>query len=156
MSDCAIVIFHSRQQREVSPAVYLHMHGGCVLAFLEISLSSMRTGDAGYSCARFVGVCHEAITPNTGLGLHNLPGTATDVAARRTTEHFDRLLSVARKFDWGGRGIFLVDVDKWQVEHEGSLDCPYGDVEDGFGLQDHTELTLVEGVVQLPAEKAGT
>lgn len=155
MGDCAIVIFHSRKRRTVSPGVYLHMHAGVVVALLETALPDMRTNDAEYSCARFIGHCHELIPPNTGLGVSNLPGTASDVAARRTPEHYRRLMSEAQQFDWGGRGIFLVDVDRWRVRHAGSRDCPYGDIGDGFGLQE-TDLKSVRGVVQLPAEEAGT
>ncbi|HWE96536.1 MAG TPA: hypothetical protein VG269_21420 [Tepidisphaeraceae bacterium] len=156
MGDCAIIIFHSEQQLDVSPAVYLHAHGGCVLATLEMALSVMKTTDAGYSCARFIGCCSQTIPPNNSLGVQNIPGTASDVGQRNTPEHYQRLMEEAQKFDWGGRGTFLVDVDRWQVRHAGSCSCDYGDIEDGFGLQEFTELKSIEGIVQLPADKAGT
>jgi len=156
MGDCAIVIFHSEQQSEVSPAVYLHLHGGLVLRILEMALPSMKTGDAGYSCARFIGCCHEGIPPNTGLGVLNVPGVAMNVAERQSPESFKQVMAEARKFDWGGRGIFLVDVDHWRVTHAGSCDCDYGDIGDGFGMQEEIELESVAGVVQLPSDAAGT
>jgi hypothetical protein len=157
MGDCAIVIFHSRARCEVSPAVYLHWHGGCVLALLETALPHMRTQDAGYSCARFVGVCHQAIPPNTGLGVQNLPAVACGVDQRRTAGAYERVLDEAKKFDWGDRGVFLVDVDAWRVGHAGSCTTAYGDTgDDGFGMQEQTELRAMDGVVQLPAESAGS
>jgi hypothetical protein len=55
----------------------------------------------------------------------------------------------------GDRGIFLVDVDRWQVTHAGSTTCAYGDLGDGFGMQEGTALRSVKGTVQLPAAKAG-
>ena len=155
MGDCAIVIFHGKRQNEVSPAVYLHSHAGCVLRLLEIAMPRMRTGDPGYACARFVGCCHDAIPTPAGLGLFNLPGTASSVKERGTVEHYERLMQEARRFDWGGRGIFLVNVDRWQVEHEGSRLCEFGDIGDGFSLQEFTELASVQGIVQLPAHEAG-
>src|SRR3954454_2091969 len=119
MGDCAVVIFHSRKRRDVSLGVYLHMHAGVVLYLLEKALPDMRTGDAEYSCARFIGHCHGFIPPNTGLGVSSLPGVASDPAAPRTPEHYRMLMAEARRFDSGGRGVFLVDVDRWRVRHAG-------------------------------------
>jgi hypothetical protein len=90
------------------------------------------------------------------LGVLNIPGTASDVRQRDTPEHYQRLMEEAQKFDWGGRGIFLVDLDRWQVSHAGSCSGEYGDIGDGFGMQEFTDLKSVEGTVQLPANKAGT
>ena len=155
MGDCAIVIFHSKKQNDVSPAVYLHSHGGCVLVLLETAMPQMRS-EPSYACARFIGRCHEVIPGMLGLGVENLPGVAEDVASRRTPEHYERMLANAKEFDYGGRGIFLVDVDEWRVEHFGSTETDYGDTGDGFDMQEETELESVNGVVQLPAPARGT
>lgn len=155
MSDCAIVIFHSTEDHLVSPAVYLHQHGGLVLNLLEAALPKMRTGDTGYSCARFIGICDKAIPGNASLGVLNVPGVAANPSDRDSPEAHDKLMAEARKLDFGDRGIFLVDVDHWRVTHAGSTASAYGDLGDGFAMQEGTSLRSVKGVVQLPAAKAG-
>jgi hypothetical protein len=156
MGDRAIVIFHSPKDHSVSPAVYLHSHAGLLLNLLEGALPRMRTGDAGYSCARFIGICHDEIPGNASLGVYNVPGTAADAAERHKPAEYDRLMAAARRIDYGDRGVFLVDVDRWRVEHAGTAMCAYGDMGDGFGRQEGTTLNSPHGVVQLPAAKAGT
>jgi hypothetical protein len=155
MSDCATVVFFSRIQRTVSPAVYLHHHGGCVLNFLESALPVMRSGDPEYSCARFTGFCHGAIPPNVSLGVFNLYPMPSISADDRSDAGFEQMMEKAKASNRGGRGIFLVDVDRWTVKHAGSLECPYGDIGEGFDLQEATELRPVNGTVRLPADKAG-
>lgn len=155
MGDCAVVIFHSTEDHSVSPAVYLHRHGGLVLNFLEAALPKMRTGDAGYSCARFIGLCDKAIPGNASLGVLNVPGVAANVADRHNPDAHDKLMAEARKLDFGDRGIFLVDVDHWRVTHAGSATSAYGDLGDGFGMQEGTALRSAKGIVQLPAANAG-
>ena len=151
MGDCAIIIFHSKKQSEVSPAVYLHSHGGCVLVLLETALEHMRSSDPAYCCARFIGRCHEVIPGKTGMGVMNLPGVADEVKLRHKPAEYERMMVAAKEFDYGGRGIFLVDVDGWRIEHFGSTETDYGDTGDGFDMQEETELQSVNGVVQLSA-----
>lgn len=154
MGDRAIVIFHSPTDHSVSPAVYLHSHAGLLLNFLENALPRMRTGDPAYSCARFIGICHDEIPGNASLGVYNVPGTAADAAERHKPAEYDRLMAAARRIDFGDRGVFLVDVDRWRVEHAaGTGTCASGD---GFGQQEGTTLYSFHGIVQLPAAKAGT
>jgi hypothetical protein len=152
MSDCATVIFHSQVQKQISPAVYLHWHGGCVLVLLETAMERMRTSDAGYSCARFIGRCHEVIPDNTSLGVYNLPGDQTDISSSKSSDAYNNLLLQAEKFHFGGRGTYLVDVDEWRVRHTGSTMTAYGDTGDGFGMQEQTDLRSVDGIVQLPID----
>ena len=154
MGDCAVVIFHCTKDHAVSPAVYLHLHGGLVLNFLEAALPKMRTGDAGYSCARFIGICDKAIPGNASLGVINVPGVASNVSKRDRPDAYTKLMAEARKLDFGDRGIFLVEVDHWQITHAGSTTCAYGDLGDGFAMQEGTSLRSANGVLQLPAEKA--
>lgn len=153
MGDCAVVIFHDPPTGMVSPAVYLHHHGGCVLALLETGLPLMRTGDAGYSCARFIGHCHTNIPGITGLGVYNLP--AMPKVGNESPADYTRTLAAAREFNFGQRGIYLVDVSRWRVEHAGSTVGQYGDYGDGFDQQESTTLKSIGGIVELPAHLAG-
>jgi hypothetical protein len=147
MGDCAVIVFHSPRSQSVSPAVYLHHHGACILALLETALPTLRTGDASYSCARFVGHCHQHIPGVTGLGVDNLPARRTPDP---TAPAYPHLLDAARNFDHGQRGVFLVDVDAWTVTHAGSTTGDHGDYGDGFDGQEQTSLLSLHGTVTLP------
>lgn len=99
MGDRAIVVFHD-DAANYSPAIYLHWHGGYVLAWVRATNTLMegRPNDVDYTAARFVGIAHTAIPGNLSLGIHNLPGG-------KKTEKYWRLLSP------GDRGVFLVNVN---------------------------------------------
>lgn len=109
MGDRAIVVF--RDADSVSPGVYLHWDGYRAYDLLRAAAPRMRKGDAGYSAARFAGVCHEHIAGNLSLGLLPPPrGTTPDLLA---------------DYSHGDAGVFLVDVDT------GDITC-YG----GYGWYD--------------------
>ena len=154
MGDCARIVFHCPSESLVSPIVYLHSLGGLVLYILEESLPRLRTGDVSYSCARFIGECHVGMSGNTGLGIFNLEEPAAEKGESKEAGYHRRLKSI-ESFPWEERGLFLVNVDNWQVTHAGSCTNSYGDAGDGFGMQEQTELESVNGVVQLPRERAG-
>lgn len=69
MGDRALVIFHDSDR--ISPAVYLHRHGGRVPEILRDLAGYMqgRYGDAEYAAARFTGICHQRIDGNLSLGI---------------------------------------------------------------------------------------
>lgn len=110
MGDRAVVIFcrkgstpavgdKNQQHSGFSPSVYLHWDGHRVADLLKLAAPRMRRGDESYSCARFIGVCHENIGGNLSLGVHNGPGTISDVGGGSP----------------GDAGTFLVDVTTWRV-----------------------------------------
>lgn len=100
MGDRAVVIFHD-DGGEMSPCAYLHSHGSRVEALLRSALPRMRTGDASYSCARFIGECAMNIGGNLGLGVFNSPETIAEVREK--------------EFSHGDAGVFLVSVVSWSV-----------------------------------------
>lgn len=153
MGDQARVVFYSPSRLAISPIVYLHLHGGFALSLIEAALPRMRTKDAAYSCARFIGTCHEGISGNTGLGIFNLPDAGAK-AGESPRDAYRRQLDDLKGVEWEVRGMFLVDVDHWRVRHAGSRTNAYGDTGDGFGMQEDTALKAVRGVVQLPADLA--
>lgn len=154
MGDCARIVFHSPSEFYISPVVYLHSLGGLVLYILKESLPRLRTGDVSYSCARFIGECHVGMSGNTGLGVLNLqtPDAGNDDSEEAI---YHQRMKFVQDFPWEERGLFLVNVDTWQVTHAGSCMNAYGDTGDGFGMQEQTELESVNGILQLPRERAG-
>ena len=154
MGDCARIVFHRASELYISPIVYLHSLGGLVLYILEESLPRLRTGDVSYSCARFIGECHVGMSGNTGLGVLNLGEPAAEEGESKEAV-YHRRMKFLQGIPWEDRGLFLVNVDNWQVTHAGSCINSYGDAGDGFGMQEQTELESVNGVVQLPRERAG-
>lgn len=155
MGDRAFVIFHSKKQYDISPVVYLHNFGGLAMALIEDALPRMRTEHVSYSCARFVGVCHDALEGNLGLGVDNLMLPPPEPKPENARHWYEALLEKVNAADWVDRGLFLVDVDTWQVTHAGSTMNQYGDTGDGFGMQEQFDIPSRDGMVQLPAEKAG-
>ena len=101
MGDVALIIFHE-DKKHFSPVVYLHWAGGRVREFLENSSKFFKTGDSSYSAARFIGYCHTQIEGNVSLGVFNSP--------ENTDEIYDE------EFSHGDAGVFLVDVNEWEVE----------------------------------------
>lgn len=145
MGDRAVIVFKSAD--DLSPAVYLHSKGSQVQYLLEEALPTMRTADVDYSCARFIGVCHDNMRGNHGLGVFNTPellltaeeaqalddehGAGTqerDNAMRKLMDDYrQRAIKHIKSDDYshGDAGVFLVDVDTWLVE------CY-----NGYGLED--------------------
>src|SRR5687768_9705152 len=119
MGDQARIIFHSTSRLIVSPMVYLHLHGGLALSLIDAALPRMRTKDAGYSCARFIGTCHEGMPGNTGLGVDNVPdvGAAADESPK---DAYRRRMDYLKGVAWEVRGLFIVDVDRWRIRHADS------------------------------------
>lgn len=114
MGNRATIIF--LDQGGVSPTVYLHWHGASVPAWLKQLKERMkgRYSDAGYAAARFVGLCHEQIDGNLGLGL-----VSNDLTLRHIRHGFpleqlspgDAGLVVVdtRDFTWKAYGGYLAD-----------------------------------------------
>lgn len=105
MGDRAVVVFTDDEGETYSPGVYLHWNGGQVPDLLKKALPRMRTGDAGYSAARFCGVAHENIEGALSLGLVDAPERDAG----------------SKEFPWaeyshGDAGVFLVDVNTWKVD----------------------------------------
>jgi hypothetical protein len=96
MGDRAVVMF--KDENETSPAVYLHWHGSDVRKLLELAAPRMRAGNAGYACARFIGVCHEKIDGAWSLGVYSNSGKPED-------------------HDPGDHGVFVVDLTTGKVAH---------------------------------------
>ena len=94
MGSSGVVVFVDGEN--VSPGIYLHWHGDRVQELLEKALPRLRRGDAGYSAARFCGVCHELIPGNLSLGLITAP-------AREDSGGFNH-------------GVFYVNVRTWEVD----------------------------------------
>ena len=84
MGDRALVIF--TDGKAASPTVYLHWHGSKVPELLQKLAECMqgREGDLWYACARFIGICHEAIEGNLSLGVWN-----TDTLLVQVVPSFD-------------------------------------------------------------------
>lgn len=86
MGDQALVIFTNGVI--VSPAVYLHWDGQSVpealkqaeaiMAGKSCGYSPPRADDPSYSCARFAGVCTQAICGNMSVGLRMLSDDVAD------------------------------------------------------------------------------
>lgn len=119
MGDRAIIHFQCKangENNEISPAVYLHWAGNRVRSLLQKTMELMkdRPKDQFYSCARFIGVCHENIEGNVSLGTWNGPKLDTIKETRAAIlEDID--------YSRGDAGVFLVDVskEKWTVETVG-------------------------------------
>jgi hypothetical protein len=94
MGSRAVVVFVDGDK--TSPGIYLHWDGHKVQELLEAALPRLRHGDAGYSAARFCGVCHERIPGNLSLGL-------VDAPSRDDSGGYDH-------------GVFYVDVRTWEVD----------------------------------------
>src|SRR5690606_10506229 len=68
MGDRGLIVV--KQEDEVAAAsVYVHWSGDRLIELLTAAIPRMRRWDASYSVARLVGVLHESIEGNTGLGL---------------------------------------------------------------------------------------
>ena len=106
MGDRAHVVFTDGESH--SPAVYLHWHGALetVKGLLELAADRMRTGDLSYSCARFIGVCHEQIEGNLSLGVWNLGAGFKDLTP-------DQLVDF--KHYGEDNGLYIVNVKTWDV-----------------------------------------
>lgn len=100
MGDRAIVYFKSGSS-DAAPGVYLHWDGHKVKQLLEEAIPRMRSGDPGYSAARFCGVCHENIEGNRSLGLLCPPPDFEENTLKAGSH--------------GDAGLFLVDVDTWEA-----------------------------------------
>ena len=98
MGERALIVF--KDGNGYSPSVYLHWNGYEVGAMLTNAAQGLRSGDAGYACARFVGYCHEQIPGGLSLGLINTP------EGGRPVSH-------------GDAGVFIVDVNTGEVETYG-------------------------------------
>jgi hypothetical protein len=105
MGDRAVVVF--RDESNVSPTVYLHWNGSDVPRLLSELKETMkgREGDLSYSCARFVGICHNAIPGNLSLGLWPTPG---DIA--RTVLSKEPIGLLMAEYSHGDAGFIVVDV----------------------------------------------
>ena len=101
----AIVHFYQRRGDHVQlgPAVYLHWDGDRVKELLLKAQDRLRRNDVEYSTARFVGVCHEEIDGNTGVGTWSAPASVDDL---RDSD-----------YSHGDAGVFLVNVESGAVEH---------------------------------------
>lgn len=83
MGDRAVVVMKEttgikRTVHYSQVCAYLHSCGSRVLDFLVEAVPRMRQDDVDYSRARFIGVCHEVIEGNTGLGVFASPGPLSD------------------------------------------------------------------------------
>ena len=107
MGDRAIVIFYDRDR--VSPVVYLHCNGEHVPAWLNELREVMRgrEDDAGYGCARFIGLCHTKIEGPLSLGTWNLPARLAKSVASPDREP-ERARALAR-YSHGDAGVVLVN-----------------------------------------------
>jgi len=98
MGDRALVLF--KDNDSFSPVTYLHWSGYIVGALLAEAAPRMRTGQADYACARFVGTCHGHLDGGLSLGVFNSPKDG-------------------RPHSHGGAGVFVVDVNTGEVETYG-------------------------------------
>ena len=98
MGDRALVLF--KDKASVSPTVYLHWNGHMVGRLLAAAAPRMRSGEADYACARFIGTCHEAIEGGLSLGVFN-----TDAGGEPESQ--------------GDAGVFVVDVNTGEVSAYG-------------------------------------
>ena len=72
MGDRVLIVVKSGD--EIAPCcAYLHWSGSECLALLKAAISRMRCGDVGYSTARLIGMLHEALPTNLGLGVFPAP-----------------------------------------------------------------------------------
>jgi hypothetical protein len=67
MSDIAVTVIKSGE--DYSCGVYYHWHGSTAIEILAEAIPCMRKADPMYSCARLIGVAHNKILGNTGLGV---------------------------------------------------------------------------------------
>ncbi len=112
MGDRANVIFFD--DSEVSPRVYLHWHGSDVPAWIEElkELMQPRMGDAAYTTARFVGICHRYLPGYMSLGVHSTDLTLADLKNRTCLEQFSPgdagvIIVDTRDFSWQAFGGYL-------------------------------------------------
>jgi hypothetical protein len=143
VSDPINVVFHSPATCDISPMVYLHWGGGTVLNDLEGALPRLRTGNAGYACARFIGYCHEKLDGINSLGVNNLwfpdlkDGEEFFSVYRRVME------SLARNSE-----VIRVNVETWVVEQGTALVKRLPPERAG----DRSGFNRPSGVVQVPVE----
>jgi hypothetical protein len=87
-----------------------------VLDDLQAALPRLRTGNAAYACARFIGYCHEKLDGINSLGVNNLwfpdlkEGEEFFSVYRRVMESLSRNSEVIR-----------VNVETWVVEQGTTL-----------------------------------
>lgn len=112
MGNRALVIFHDAYR--ISPAVYLHWHGGEVPDLVEELAGYMlgRYGDCEYAAARFTGLCHNRIPGNLSLGIvsHSLTrADLADTAVLNELSHGDAgaVIVNADDFTWKAYGGYL-------------------------------------------------
>lgn len=101
MGDRCLIQFYDG--KDFSPVVYLHRHGEQANEFLDIHDKVMqdRKGDLNYSCARFIGICHEKIRPPLSLGIWNAHHIMTEEDSH------------------GDAGVILVDVNTFERSYLG-------------------------------------
>jgi hypothetical protein len=116
MGDRASIIF--TDDRMISPTVYLHWHGQAVSDWLDVLSIRMtgRPGDASYAAARFVGLCHERIDGNLGLGIQSNGFTHADLKNPSVLEAVSPgnagvVVVDTRDFTWRAYGGYLATTD---------------------------------------------
>ena len=66
-------------------------------------------GDTSYSAARFCGFCHTKLDENLGLGIFNGP--------KNLEPEY-----ISKEYSHGDNGVFIVDVDTWEVQNIGGYE----------------------------------
>ena len=116
MSDPINVVFHSPATCDISPMVYLHWGGGIVVDYLEAALPRLRTGNAAYACARFIGYCHDQLDGINSLGVNNLWFPDLKDGEEFFSVYRRVMASLARNVE-----VIRVNVETWVVEQGSTL-----------------------------------
>jgi hypothetical protein len=103
-------LIHFVDEKEISPATYLHLGGDRVGELLRATFERMRTRgpDVAYTAARFVGTCHNWMRGNMSLAVWSAPDGGID--ALRKPEYSE-----------GNAGVFIVHLNDrgWEIEMHG-------------------------------------
>ncbi|MEM7143587.1 MAG: hypothetical protein AAF591_00540 [Verrucomicrobiota bacterium] len=128
MSDHVEVVFHDPNTFNISPRVSLQYHATSLIRLLEGALPRMRTGDVEYSCARFIGHCHEKTPGANGIGVISW-FLETSWADGGEALYNDMLGAAPPE-------IALVDARNWRVTWNGkTIELPAGLSADESGLK---------------------
>jgi hypothetical protein len=113
MSDHVEVVFHDPSSYNISPRVSLQYHADSLIELLAGALPRMRTGDVEYSCARFIGHCHESTPGANGIGV--ISWFLDTSWADGGEELYNDMLGAAPP------EVALVDVRDWKVAWNGDV-----------------------------------
>jgi hypothetical protein len=136
MGNRATVIFTNQDEKDISPAVYLHWNGGpeSIYAFLdEMDRRNIRVNDTMYECARFIHIVGDFFDmdeiSSLSLGVTNGPKKIEPKELEKTrTDHGDNGFYIIHRMNKGRRvKRFVCKYDK-KYTYQGIHEVPLKEV----------------------------